>query len=132
MKDQLINAFLSFVFFLQDPCVLLDWQFVSRGNPLADYASLAYLSMNKEETTVVLEQLPDAYYDRFESLCLQFHLEVPWSRDEFRVLALREGLFLCFLWVIISYELADKFPVMKDRMVWACVKSLEMTPELFK
>ena len=115
MKDQLINAFFILRFFLQDPCVLLDWQFVSRGNPLADYASLAYLSMNKEETAAVLAQLPDAYYDRFESLCLQFHVEVPWSRDEFRVLALREGLFLCFLWVIISYELADKFPVMKDK-----------------
>ena len=120
------------IFFLQDPCVLLDWQFAARGNPLLDFGLLAFVSMSPEDTEAALDELPNAYYDKFELVCSQLKVDAPWTREEFSRLALTEGLYLCFLWVFTSYELAEKFPAMKDRMIWACVKALENTPQHFR
>ena len=114
--------------------MLLDWQFAAIGNPFLDLGTLALLSMSPDLTESNLDDLLDAYFDQFASTASDLGVkESPWgSRSEFAGIAKREGFLLCFCWIFTSYMLAEKFPAMRSRMVWACVKTLEYNPDLFK
>ena len=103
----------------------MDWQFAACANPLLDYGTLAYLSMEPETTEEKIDELPTIYHNTFTTVCAQLGIDAPWSREEFKRLTYTEGFLLCFLWSFTAYEVAEKFPAIKRRMIWAAAKCLE-------
>ena len=110
----------------------MDWQFAACANPLLDYGTLAYLSMEPETTEEKIDELPTIYHNTFTTVCAQLGIDAPWSREEFKRLTYTEGYLLCFLWSLTAYEVAEKFPAVKRRMIWAAAQCFEHYPGIFK
>ena len=62
----------------------MDWQFAACANPLLDYGTLAYLSMEPETTEEQIDELPTTYHNTFTTVCAHLGIDAPWSREEFK------------------------------------------------
>eukprot|EP00095_Tigriopus_kingsejongensis_P006725 maker-scaffold899_size83673-snap-gene-0.14 protein:Tk06725 transcript:maker-scaffold899_size83673-snap-gene-0.14-mRNA-1 annotation:"hypothetical protein SINV_02028" len=110
---------------------IVDWQFTTNANPFLDIGTMAFISMSPEATEKHLDEILGAYYQAFEVTARQCEVEMPWSQDQFHAQALEQGLLLCFFWCSTSYELAHKYPKLKERVHWVIRKSTSLSPKSY-
>ena len=112
---------------------MVDWQFTGEGEVYLDFGTLAYISMNPEETEKNLDLFIKSYFDKFHEICDNFEVEIPWGNlQEFSREVQQFGLYLTFMWCSTSYELTKKYPKMKERVFWVLKKSIKLTPTWYQ
>ena len=51
--------------------------------------------------------------------------------EEFEQEALSVGLYITFVWSVISYEVVKMYPPMRERYLWILKTSVKLHPELY-
>ena len=91
--------------------------------------------MNPEETESNLDSIMKSYFNHYKETCLSLGLaedELLWkSFDDFESEAKKVGLYITFVWSVISYEVVKMYPPMRERYLWVLKTSCHLHPELF-
>jgi hypothetical protein len=105
------------------------------GNPLFDFGPVAFLSMNSEQTESNLDTIMKSYYNHYHQTCLSLGLksdDLLWpSYPDFETEAKKVGLYVTFVWSVISYEVVKMYPALRQRYLWVLKKSFALHPELY-
>ena len=105
------------------------------GNPLFDFGPVAFLSMNPEETESNLTTIMKSYYNHYHQTCLSLGLksdDLLWpSYTDFEAEAKKVGLYITFVWSVISYEVVKMYPALRQRYLWVLKTSYALHPELY-
>lgn len=116
-------------------CFMVDWQFTTTGNPLFDLGPVAFLSMNPNETEANLDTILKSYYNHFKETCLNLGVkseDLLWdSFERFEKEAKQVGLYITFVWSVISYEVVKMYPALRQRYLWVLKTSCKLHPELY-
>ena len=74
-----------------------------------------------------------SYYDTFCHVTSQLNVDSPWNSKEHFLTEVTGLAFLAAtIWGMVSFDLVDQYPRLKDRIVWTARRSIREVPQFWK
>ena len=92
---------------------------------------MLFISLNPENIDNWSHDIIRTYVSKFQKICKEFKVDVPFEYDEFVNLVFDDGVFFVFMILLSAYEeIVCTKPNFKKRFMWQLKKCLEVLSQI--